>query len=470
VSGSKILRYLGALVVLILVGLGIFVAIAWRSEIPASDPPVTSAIDPALVERGAALAAIGNCNVCHTKAGGEVFAGGLPLPTPFGTIYSTNITPDPETGIGRWSEEAFIRSMREGVDREGRHLYPAFPYDHFTKVTDDDNRALYAYLMTRKPIEAEAPDNELPFPLNIRMVLAGWKILFFKEGEYQDDATQSAEWNRGHYLADGLGHCGACHTPRNQLGAEKKDELYAGGESEGWTAYALNAASPAAVPWTVDSLTHYLSNGWEEKHGVARGPMAPVTANMMSASDGDARAIATYVVSVMGEPSPERVARGEAALQQATRHPPGIQVQAAGGQTVPVAATSEDRGAKIYAAACSSCHDAGRPVPYGGLPLNLSTATYGPTPLNPINVILYGLPAPEGERGPIMPGFQGVLDDAQVADLLSYIRANFSDEPAWADVQETVAHVRAGEEDTELRSLSSGGSAPANPTRRETSW
>ncbi|WP_312798782.1 cytochrome c, partial [Tianweitania sp.] len=154
-----------------------------------------------------------------------------------------------------------------------------------------------------------------------------------------------------------------------------------------------------------------------------------------------------------------------------TRHPPGIQVQAAGGQTVPVAATSQDRGALIYAAACSSCHDAGRPVPYGGLPLALSTATYGPTPLNPINVILYGLPAPEGERGPIMPGFAGVLDDAEMADLLAYIRATYSDKPAWDDIQALVQKVRSGSEHTDIRPLNSdGGSAPANPTRRETSW
>jgi mono/diheme cytochrome c family protein len=191
---------------------------------------------------------------------------------------------------------------------------------------------------------------------------------------------------------------------------------------------------------------------------------------MMSASEGDARAIATYVASVMGEPSAERKARGEAAMTETTRHPPGIQVQAAGSQTVPVPVDAKDRGAMIYAAACSSCHDAGRPVPYGGLPLHLSTASYGPTPLNPINVILYGLPAPEGEKGPIMPGFSGVLDDGQIVDLLTYIRATYSDRPAWDDIGGVVQRVRSGSEHTDIRSLNSGTSAPANPTRRETSW
>ncbi|MGF9694093.1 cytochrome c [Rhizobium sp. 0TCS1.26] len=465
-----LMRYLAGAVGILAIVFLCCLAYAWRSEIAPIEPPAVASFDAALVQKGAALAAVGNCNVCHTKQGGEVFAGGLELPTPFGTIYSTNITPDPDTGIGRWSEEAFARSMREGVDREGRHLYPAFPYDHFTKVTDDDNRALYAYLMTRKPVKAEAPANELPFPLNVRMVLAGWKLLFFKPGAYEPDETQTAEWNRGAYLAEGLGHCGACHTPRNLLGAEKQDERYAGGEAEGWLAYALNAASPAPVPWTVETLTAYLTTGYEEHHGVARGPMAPVTANMKSAAEGDARAIATYIASVMGEPSPERTSRGGRAMQQPTQHPPGVEVQAAGGQTLPGQFDANDPGAAIYATACASCHDAGRPVPYGGLPLRLSSATYGPTPMNPINVILYGLPAPEGERGPIMPGFAGALTDTQVAQLLAYIRKTFSDQPEWKDTEALVAKIRAGEHDTQLRSLGSGSSAPANPTKRETSW
>jgi mono/diheme cytochrome c family protein len=399
-----------------------------------------------------------------------MFAGGLPLPTPFGTIYSTNLTPDPEAGIGRWSEAAFTRAMREGVDRQGRHLYPAFPYDHFTKVTDEDDRALYAFLMTRKPVRAEAPANQLPFPLKLRMVLAGWNLLFFREGVYRPDPSKSEVWNRGAYLAEGLGHCGACHTPRNLLGAEKTDQSFAGGEAEGWTAYALNATSAAPVSWTVDSLTHYLTTGWEEHHGVARGPMAPVTANMGAVPAEDARAIATYVASVMGEPSIIRKAKSEEVAREATRHPPGAQVQSAGGQTMPLSAGSGDPGAAIYAAACSSCHDAGRPVPYGGLPLKLSTATNGPTPMNPINVILFGLPAPEGERGPIMPGFAGALNDDQIAQLLAYMRSQFSDKPAWENPKTMIAEIRSGQKHTDIRSLDDGSSAAANPTKRETTW
>src|SRR6202167_3463783 len=170
-------------------------AVVWRPALETVDPPGPQSFEPALVKRGRDLAAIGNCSDCHTVPGGKAFAGGLPVPTPFGTIYSSNITPDPDTGIGRWSEAAFRRAMRSGVDRAGHHLYPTFPYDHFTNVTDEDDRALYAYLMTRPAVHAPAPANRLAFPLDQRFVVAGWKLLFLRRGTYQPDGTQSAEWN-----------------------------------------------------------------------------------------------------------------------------------------------------------------------------------------------------------------------------------------------------------------------------------
>jgi mono/diheme cytochrome c family protein len=465
------LRHVGlGLLMLLLVGASIFLALAWRSEIAPAARPQVASLDPALVRHGANLAAVGNCIVCHTAPGGKPFAGGLPLPTPFGTIYSTNITPDEGTGIGRWNEAAFQRSMREGVDREGRHLYPAFPYDHFTLVSDEDNRALYAYLMTREAVSAEPPPNELPFPLNVRMVLAGWKLLFFSEGAFQPDPAKDEVWNRGAYLAEGLGHCGACHSPRNILGAEKKGNAHlAGGEAEGWTAYALNATSPAPIPWDLDSLTHYLHTGWEARHGVARGPMAAVNANLGTLPESESRAIATYVASLMGEPSAEKRQRADELLAEDEAHAPGTLVVSAGSQTVPATHDPADRGAAIYAGACSTCHDAGRPLPYGGLRLDHSTAISGPTPLNPINVILNGLPAPEGERGPIMPGYRGALDDGQIADLLAYMRRTFSDRPAWDDPTEMIAKARAHGAEGQ-QALSTDTAAPANPSKRETSW
>src|ERR1700756_5265307 len=209
-------------------------AVAWRPAIPAIEPPAPQSFDANLVKRGRDLAAIGNCSDCHTVRGGKAFAGGLAVPTPFGAIYSSNITPDPETGIGRWSEAAFRRAMRSGVDRAGRHLYPTFPYDHFTNVSDEDDRAIYAFVMTRQPVHAPARANQLAFPLDQRFVIAGWKLLFLHGGTYRPDATRSAEWNRGAYLVEGLAHCGACHTPRNALGAERTTASFAGGDVDNW--------------------------------------------------------------------------------------------------------------------------------------------------------------------------------------------------------------------------------------------
>src|SRR5712672_4168072 len=292
-------------------------AIVWRPAMAAIDPPAPQSFDSALVKRGRDLAAIGNCNDCHTVRDGKNFAGGLPVPTPFGTIFSSNITPDAETGIGRWSETAFRRAMRAGVDRGGQHLYPTFPYDHFTNVTDADDQALYAYLMTRQPVRAPARENELSFPLDQRFVIAGWKLLFLRHGTYQSDSTQSAEWNRGAYLVEGLAHCGSCHTPRNALGAERATAQFAGGDVENWQAYAINAQSPSPVPWDAEALFAYLRNGWHPDHGSARGPMAQVVSNLSSVPESDVRAIATYMAGVFGAPTPDRKNQGEAALARA---------------------------------------------------------------------------------------------------------------------------------------------------------
>jgi mono/diheme cytochrome c family protein len=194
----------------------------WLSqpEIAAVDPPAASIFDPLLVAKGGQLAALGNCVTCHTDASGKPFAGGRALPTPFGTVYSTNITPHPDSGIGHWSEAAFRRALRDGVGRTGEHLYPAFPYDHFTRMNDEDVSALYAYLMTRPAVAANAPPNRLPFPLNFRLSAAIWKVMFLDKTPAVADRPKADPSNRGAYLVDAVAHCGACHTPRNFLGAE----------------------------------------------------------------------------------------------------------------------------------------------------------------------------------------------------------------------------------------------------------
>jgi mono/diheme cytochrome c family protein len=404
-------------------------SIAWRPAIAAIDPPPPQSFDTALVKRGRDLAAIGNCSTCHTVRGGKDFAGGVPVPTPFGTIFSSNITPDAETGIGRWPEAAFRRAMRSGVDRDGQHLYPTFPYDHFTNVTDEDDHALYAYLMTREPVRAPARDNLLRFPLDQRFVIAGWKLLFLRHGTYQPDPAQSPEWNRGGYLVEGLAHCGACHTPRNALGAERRSAEFAGGDVDNWHAPAINAQSPAPVPWDAEALFAYLRNGWHPDHGVARGPMALVVSNLSEVPDSDVRAIATYMAGVFGAPPPDRQRRGDELLAQ-TKSP------------APQASTANTAGAAIYTAACATCHETGRPLPFGGVNLALSTTISSPDARNAANIVLSGVRPVEGERSPIMPGFAGSMNDGQIAALLHYLRARFSDKPAWTGVEKTIATAR----------------------------
>ncbi len=441
----------GVVAVLLVGGAAAVFAVAWRPAIAATDIMAKQSFDPAEVKRGRELAALGNCNSCHTVRGGKNFAGGLPVPTPFGTVFSSNITPDAETGIGRWPEEAFRRAMRSGVDREGRHLYPTFPYDHFTNVSDDDDRALYAFLMTREPVRAPARDDRLSFPFNQRPVIAGWKLLFLRAGTYQPDTTRSAEWNRGAYLVDGLAHCGACHTPRNALGAERSTANFAGGDVDNWQAYPINAQSPAPVPWDADALYAYLRDGFHPDHGTARGPMAEVVSNLSTVPASDVRAIATYMADVFGAPSPVRKLQGETVLAQAKQG---------------AASPSESEGGKIYAAACAGCHESGRPPPYGGIHLGLSTAISTGDPRNLANIVLSGVAPIEGERSPIMPGFAAVMNDREVTVLLEYLRSRFRGHPAWHDLEKTVAEARRTQ--TAYIQTSAGPTnAPADSAQRD---
>lgn len=420
---------------------GGYLIFAWRDAIAPIEPPTSAGFDVRAVQRGAQLAALGACATCHTAPGGPTLAGGRAVITPFGVIYSTNISPDPDTGIGRWSQAAFVRAMREGVDREGQHLYPAFPYDHFTLVSDADDAALYAFLMTRQPISSAPPPNRLPFPLNQRLVLAAWKLLFFRKGPYATDPAHDAQWNRGAYLANGLGHCGACHTPRNQFGAERTAEHFNGADAEGWHAYAINSRSEARVPWDKDALHAYLRDGWHTLHGDAHGPMAPVARNLASLADSDLRAISTYVAWVMGNPvsvhangSVHRTASADASAHREA--------------AVPAASTAHDSdGAAIYESTCASCHDGARALPFGGIRLSLSTAVTGESPTNLINVVLEGIDPPEGAAGAIMPGFAGALSDSQMASLMAYVRASFAAGPPWLNVPARVREARGRDHD-----------------------
>jgi mono/diheme cytochrome c family protein len=404
--------------------------IAAQRATQAQAPATRSVSDSALVAKGAALAAIGNCATCHTADGAKTLAGGRPIATPFGTIYSTNLTPDPDTGIGRWSAQEFRRAMHEGIGRDGRQLYPAFPYDHYTRVTNEDVDAIFAYLMARDPVRAVTPENRVLVP---RPLVAGWKALYFKPGALQPDPAQDAQWNRGRYLSEGLGHCGACHTPRNALGAEEPERALAGGRIEGWSAPALNAQSPAPHPWTVEELTTYLRIGFDAQHGVAAGAMAAVTQNLSTVAEADVRAIAVYVAWQMREAR----ARGPAAASAQSASEAGDIAEDAVADSFGASATGAD-GQAVYKSACAGCHERAR----RGIPLGLSTAVTDATSANLVRITFEGVAPREGRAGGIMPGFAGALTDRQMAALAEYLRREIGRAPAWTDVDREIAKAR----------------------------
>ena len=414
----------GLLAVAGAVALAAFV-LAYRPAIGAIPRPAARSFEQAQVVRGEALARIGNCLSCHQAAGGPAYAGGVPLATPFGTLYSVNITPDERTGIGTWSREAFRRAMREGVSRDGHHLYPALPYEHFQLVTDDDLDALYAFLMTRQPVAAVAPANRLVPPFGFRPLLAGWKLLFLRQHAWQPVAGRSEEWNRGAYLSEGLAHCGSCHAPRNALGAEKFEAGWAGGWAEGWYSPAMNADSPARRAWSADRLATYLRSGLDTNHAAAAGPMGPVTYNLARAPEADVRAIAVYTASLMS-----------AAPSAKQPDAPIIDHTAEAERQHP-------EGAALFASACATCHGAGAPMLVGGRPdLSLGSPLHEGDPRDAIQIMLQGLHPPTGPRGPFMPAFADLLNDAQIGALTAYIRARYSDQPAWPALDRAVAQAR----------------------------
>ena len=400
---------------------------AWQPSIK----PVAhrTGFDSALVTKGAQLAAVGDCAVCHAGRDGQAYAGGNPVQTPFGQVYASNITPDDATGIGTWSEAAFRRAMHDGIGRAGDYLYPAFPYNHYTHVTDADVAAIYAFLMTRQPVEARAPRTWLPFPLDMRPILAGWNLLFLDHRPIEPEPAKDSTWNRGRYLVEGLGHCQACHSPHNVFGAEESGHAFAGGLAEGWDGPGLTAAtSPAAIAWSADALYGYLRHGIDAQHAAAAGPMGAVSHDLSGVPEADVRAIAAYIGSMTGPSDPVRAHQALA--------------RAAAAQIAP-ASLAASEGATIFAGACAGCHGAGAPMMLGGRPaLALGSSVTAATPRNAIQIVLNGLQQPPGERGPGMPGFAAALTDAQVAAVLTYVRARFADGPAWTGLERVVRGIR----------------------------
>ena len=415
----------GAALVVVAAAAGL--ALTHQGEIAPQASLPTANFTPQQIAKGKLLAAMGDCAVCHTAPNGKTNAGGLPMPSPFGTIYTSNITPDMQTGIGGWSYEAFERAMRHGVDREGQYLYPAFPYTAFSRVTDEDMKALYAYLMSEPAVENTPPQTALKFPYNVRRGIAAWNWLNLKPGVVKDDEQKPPEWNRGAYLVEGLGHCSACHTPRDSMAAEKTGEFhFAGGSAEGWDAPALTAKSASPLPWTKEDLVAYMKTGFSERHGVAAGPMAPVAHGLAQQSDSDINAIASYLMSYRDANAAPGDA--QALIKEKTATP-----------KLPV----NSEGYRLYQGACMACHRADPSASTFGVrpQLALSTSLHASSPDNAIMAVLEGVQKPAHPDLGTMPAFRHALTDAQIATLLNTMRTQYGVQ-AWTDLPARVTKLR----------------------------
>jgi mono/diheme cytochrome c family protein len=380
-------------------------------------PQASGAVQPAAVERGQYLVSVANCVTCHTAKGGTPFAGGRPFRTTyglFGDIYSSNITPDRDTGIGTWSEDEFIRAMRSGVAPGERRLFPAFPYTSFTKLTTADIKATYAYLRTLPVTRSVPPKNSFWF--RQRWVMRLWNAWFFKEGELVSDSTKSNAWNEGRYLVEALGHCGACHTPRNLSLAERTEAQLTGGihidevedgKNRTWSAPNLTSAEFGLAKWSVDDLQKYLKSGSNRRTGVL-GPMNEVIANSLRhLTDADAAAMAVYIKSLP-----------------------------AGGESTQQTLSADERaaGQALYDKHCNECHlSTGRGGFRKAPPVAGSPIVQSDDASSLLNVILYGAnPAAESpsafEAWEDMPGYKDKMTDAEMATLANFLRSNWGNQ------------------------------------------
>jgi mono/diheme cytochrome c family protein len=354
------------------------------------------------IERGRYLAVLSDCASCHTVPGSnQPFAGGRAIETPFGNIVAPNITPDPETGIGSWSDDAVDAAIRKGLRRNGSRLYPAMPYTAYTKMSRDDVLAIRAYLNTVTPVSKAVVANTLPFPFNIRALMRVWNALYFNHGDYRPDTRKSAEWNRGAYLVDGPGHCGACHTPKTFLGGDRTDQYLRGGFLQGWSAPDITGDSRVGVgAWSVDDLVAYLKTG-HNRVSAATGPMAEVVSlSTEQMTNADLNAIAAYLKSLPGKED----------------HPP----------TLPKEDPAMIAGAAIYRDQCSACHGLdGKGVAKLFPSIADSSMVKSDDPTTSIRIVLRGARSVGTQAEPTAPGMPSygrLLDDAQVAAVLTYMR------------------------------------------------
>ena len=364
--------------------------------------------DAAMLAKGKYLAKAADCVACHTAPGKEPYAGGVAFELPFGTLYSPNITPDRETGIGGWSDEQFVKALQEGIGPEGDHYYPAFPYTSYTKMPREDILAIKAYLFSLDPVEQSAPENDIAFPFNQRWGLYFWNLLFLDEGRFEPDPDRSEDWNRGAYLVTGPGHCGECHTPRNLFQAMDSSERLAGADLGGWRAYNISGSDSHGIgTWTEEQLVNYFRQGYAEGLGVAGGPMAEVVElSLRHLNDRDLRAIATYLKQTepqaTGLPRPTPLADTLAAPEQ-----PGL-------------------GSKVFAEACASCHQwngEGNQSPAATL-AGLKTV-HDPKARNLMGILMEGNPASSLPVSHRMPDFGTIYNAYELSALATFVLQHF---------------------------------------------
>lgn len=403
-----------------LVGIALVLAVAVYAvftlnqldEAPLEESDSGLSVTPEMVARGAYLARIGDCASCHTRVGGVEYAGGRAIETPFGAVFAPNLTPDDETGLGRWSADEFWRALHNGRSRDGRLLYPAFPYTDYTLVTREDSDAIFSYLRSLTPVAQVTPVHALRFPYSTQSALAVWRALYFRPGTWAAHDRMSAEWNRGAYLVQGLGHCGACHTPRGVLGGPRRDLPLAGAvvpEGHWWAPSLVSPSQAGLADWSNAAVQELLTTGVSAHAGVS-GPMAEVVfASLQYLTPADARAMATYL----------------RALPQDESHPLSMRR---------ASASVLEQGKRVYADQCAQCHGEEGEGKAGAFPaLAGNRAVLLAEPLNLIQIVLRGgyLPATAGNPYPYgMPPFRHHLADADIAAVLSYVRSSWGNEAA----------------------------------------
>ena len=384
----------------------IAVLVAWpREQFVASAAPSATAATPDNVARGAYLALVGNCMACHTARGGPAYAGGRALATPFGALFAPNITPDRTTGIGAWSADDFWRALHNGKSRDGRLLYPAFPYTNYTTVTRADADALYAFLHNLPAVQQANTPHALRFPYNQQVALAGWRLLYFKPGVFAPDQAESLAWNRGAYLVAGLGHCNACHGSRNAAGAVAAG--LGGGliPTSGWYAPSLTSDAEAGLgDWELPHIVQLLKTGVSPRATVI-GPMAEVVArSLQHMSTADVTAMAIYLKSL-----------------------PAAEVEARAQPNAPQVEQTIAHGKKLYASQCADCHGAeGRGMAPAYPPLAGNRAVTLNNPVNAVRIVLNGgfAPGTAGNPRPYgMPPYSHLMSDTEIAAVVSYLRA-----------------------------------------------